>query len=110
MVWKKLKAAVSKGVSKVRRGAGVSKKKLKGAKGKCLEYPNRFLKFYHSNQKRLLKERKKLYHQKLDAGICVRCNNQALDKIKFCSYHQERQREYNLKARMRRKKKEVQSV
>lgn len=66
---------------------------------KKTEYPNRFLKFYHENRNRLMKERRLTYHQKRKKGICVRCNRKALSKIVFCSYHQECQKGYNHKAR-----------
>ena len=64
------------------------------------DYPNRFVKFYHENRKRLIKERRSLYKDKKESGICVRCNKKALKSIVFCRYHQERQKEYNRKARL----------
>ncbi len=63
------------------------------------KYPNRFLKFYHNNQGRLLKERKSLYHEKKQKGICVRCSKNALEGIIFCEYHQQKQVGYNKQAR-----------
>ena len=115
MVWKKLRKAVKSGVSSVRERVSSKKgpsketksKKRKTVKAKTTvdsKYPNRFLKFYHNNRERLLKERKMLYHEKLEAGICVRCNNQAVEGIKFCSYHQAKQKEYNKKARAKIKR------
>ena len=74
--------------------------KLKGEKND-LEYPNRFLKFYHHNQERLLKERKLSYHDKKKKGICVRCSRTALEGIVFCAYHQQRQVSYNKQARQK---------
>ena len=62
-------------------------------------YPNRFLKFYHHNKDRLLKERKSLYHEKKQKGVCVRCHRQALAGIVFCEYHQQKQVVYNKQAR-----------
>ena len=62
-------------------------------------YPNRFLKFYHHNKGRLLKERKSLYQDKKRNGICVRCNKKASEGIIFCGYHQQKQVVYNQQAR-----------
>ena len=72
--------------------------KLKGEKNE-VEYPNRFLKFYHANKGRLLKERKWTYMDKKKQGVCVRCGNKALEGIVFCEYHQQKQIGYNKKAR-----------
>mgnify|MGYP001616553970 CR=1 FL=1 len=63
------------------------------------EYSNRFVRFYHLNQKRLIQERRSLYHEKKDKGICVRCNKPALEGIIFCEFHQQKQAGYNQKAR-----------
>jgi len=63
------------------------------------EYPNRFLKFYHLNKKRLIKERRKNYSQKQKSGICVRCQKPVVPGIIFCEYHQQKQKEYNRQAR-----------
>ncbi len=65
------------------------------------EYKNRFLKFYHENSSRLKKERKSAYHHRLKSGNCVRCKKPAIEGIVFCSYHRQKQKEYNLKARQR---------
>ncbi len=73
--------------------------KLKGTPEPEVEYPNRFLKFYHGNKKRLLKERNKSYYDKRKEGICVRCQRSVVPSIIFCSYHQQKQVEYNKKAR-----------
>lgn len=63
------------------------------------EYANRFLKFYHHNQGRLLKERKSLYYHKKQNGICVRCSRKVQEGIIFCDYHQQKQAGYNKQAR-----------
>ncbi len=63
------------------------------------EYANRFLKFYHNNKGRLLKERKSSYYDKKKNGICVRCSRKALEGIIFCDYHQQKQVGYNKQAR-----------
>lgn len=63
------------------------------------EYSNRFVKFYRLNKKRLMQERRSLYHEKKKAGICVRCNRPALERIIFCEFHQQKQAGYNKKAR-----------
>ena len=63
------------------------------------DYPNRFLKFYHKHQGRLLKERKSAYYQNKKEGICVRCIKPVLEGIAFCEYHQQKQVAYNKKAR-----------
>ena len=74
--------------------------KLKsGPEPKNKKYDNRFLKFYHHNKGRLLKERKWLYHDKKKNGICVRCMRKALEGIIFCDYHQQKQVGYNKEAR-----------
>ena len=65
------------------------------------KYADRFLKFYHHNQDRLLKERKSLYYEKKKNGICVRCSRKALEGIIFCDYHQQKQIGYNKQARMK---------
>lgn len=83
MVWKKLLA------------------RLRGKEEVNEEYDNRFLKFYHGNKKRLLKERKKSYYGRRKEGICVRCSEKAVAGIIFCSYHQQKQVKYNKKARGR---------
>jgi len=75
------------------------KKLLNKVRRKKKDYPNRFLKFYHLNRKRLIKERKSLYSQKRKKGICVRCNKKSLKDLVFCSYHRARQKEYNKLAR-----------
>ncbi len=76
----------------------VIKRLIKAFKSKK-KYPNRFLKFYHENKKRLLKQRKSTYHLKQKKGICVRCNDLAVKGIVFCKYHQQKQKLYNKKAR-----------
>ena len=63
------------------------------------KYVNRFLKFYHHNKGRLLKERKASYYEKKKNGICVRCNKKTLEGIIFCDYHQQKQVSYNKQAR-----------
>lgn len=74
--------------------------KLKGTEAEQ-KYINRFVKFYHTNKGRLLKERKSLYHDKKKNGICVRCSRKALEGIVFCDYHQQKQVGYNKQARMK---------
>ncbi len=73
--------------------------KITGTAEPEIEYPNRFLKFYHGNKKRLLKERQKSYYDKRKEGICVRCQRPVVPSIVFCTYHQQKQVEYNKKAR-----------
>ena len=67
------------------------------------DYKNRHLKHYHNNKSKLLKQRKSLYNQKLEANICVRCNQTAQTNKKLCTYHINKQKEYNRKSRQRRK-------
>jgi len=69
--------------------------KRKGKK----EYSNRFLKFYHLNSNRLNKERRSSYKTRKKSGFCVRCKRKAVKGIVFCKYHQQKQKEYNKKAR-----------
>lgn len=73
-------------------------KKLKFSKSKQT-YPNRFVKFYQLNQKRLSKERRSTYQQKKKQGICARCSKEAVAGIVFCDYHRQKQQGYNKKAR-----------
>ena len=73
--------------------------KITGTPEPEVKYPNRFLKFYHGNKKRLLKERQKSYYDKRKEGICVRCQRPVVPSIIFCTYHQQKQVEYNKKAR-----------
>jgi hypothetical protein len=63
------------------------------------EYPNRFLKFYHTNKKKLNNQRRSGYKKRRRKGICVRCKREAVEGIVFCVYHQQKQKEYNRKAR-----------
>jgi len=63
------------------------------------EYPNRFIKFYHLNKKRIISERHQTYAEKKQKGICVRCNKPVVLGIIFCEYHQMKQKGYNEKAR-----------
>jgi len=65
------------------------------------DYSNRFLKFYYGHKKRLLKERKSLYHEKKQKGICVRCSRKVVEGLVFCEYHQQKQVGYNKQARMK---------
>ncbi|MAG60443.1 hypothetical protein CL619_01525 [archaeon] len=81
-------------------------KELPAARMEAIDAPNRFLRFYYANRKELLAERKETYNQKLKKGICVRCNSKAVSGIKYCAMHREMQREYNRKAREKRKRKE----
>jgi hypothetical protein len=63
------------------------------------DYKNRFVKFYHLNKERLIKERRGSYSERRNSGICVRCKRKVVPGIVFCEYHQAKQREYNQKAR-----------
>ncbi len=65
------------------------------------EYPNRFLKFYYLNQKKLNKERRKSYSRRKGKGICVRCKQKSLPGIVFCEFHQQKQQTYNYQSRHR---------
>jgi len=76
-------------------------KKIKRKDKEKKEYPNRFLKFYHLNKKRLNKYRRGSYKKKKRLGLCVRCSNKIVPGIVFCSYHQRKQKEYNKKARQK---------
>lgn len=83
-------------------------KKLKKEAGEKKEeelYPNRFVKFYHLNKGRLSKERRSGYHERRKSGVCVRCRRKSVQGIVFCEYHQQKQKEYNQKARNRPAKK-----
>ena len=63
------------------------------------QYPNRFLKFYHENKGRVNKTRRSIYTEHRKAGLCVRCSKKVVAGIVFCSYHQQKQNQYNKKAR-----------
>ena len=67
------------------------------------EFQNRFHKFYHLNKKRLNKERRGLYTERSKKGICVRCKRRVVTGIVFCKYHKAKQKEYNAKARAKKK-------
>ena len=95
-----------------RKAKNYKKKKKKNkttknqkAKMSAEEAPNRFLRFYYANRRELLAERKEAYYKKAKKGICVRCNKKAVSGIKYCKMHQEKQREYNRRARENRAKK-----
>lgn len=75
------------------------------SKGTKTEFENRFQKFYHLNKTRLNKERRGNYKTKAKKGSCVRCKRKAKPGIVFCDYHQNKQKEYNAKARKKLKKK-----
>ena len=77
----------------------VWKKIVKKLRKEEKEYPNRFLKFYHLNKKKLNKTRKGKYHDRKKAGQCIRCYRKAVEGIVFCGYHQMKQKEYNRRAR-----------
>ena len=66
------------------------------------QYSNRFLKFYHLNKDRLLKERKTSYTKRKKGGICVRCKKPSLPNIVFCTYHKQKHKGYNKKARAKK--------
>ncbi len=68
------------------------------------EFQNRFVKFYHLNKKRLIKERRSAYYDKKKQGLCVRCNRKAVQGILFCEYHRQRQKSYNQISRSKEKK------
>lgn len=88
----------------------IKKKRTRAKKGQAHidedgnVYDNRFVKFYHLNKKRLNKERRGSYKSKSKKGLCVRCSRKAVEGIVFCKYHRARQKEYNAKARAKRKK------
>lgn len=75
------------------------KSKLSLFKKSSEEYPNRFLKFYHTNKKRLNNERRSSYTERKQQGLCVRCHKKALPNIVFCEFHKHKQKGYNKKAR-----------
>ena len=51
------------------------------------EYENRFEKFYYENRKRLSIERKNKYKERKAAGLCIRCENKAVEGRVFCWNH-----------------------
>ena len=67
------------------------------------DYKNRHLKHYYKNKSKLLYERKSLYQEKLEANICVRCNEKAKQNKKLCTYHINKQKEYNKAWRSKKK-------
>ncbi len=93
--WNKLKKETKEKAEK--------KDEARGEEGKETEesskYPNRFVKFYHLNKEKLNKERRGSYSTRRKDGICVRCKRKVVPGIVFCEYHQEKQKEYNKKAR-----------
>jgi len=73
--------------------------KIRKKKREEKDYPNRFVKFYLLNKKKLNKERRSSYHDRKKEGTCARCKRKAVEGIVFCEYHQAKQKEYNRKAR-----------
>lgn len=92
-------------ISKEKSDEGSKNKKKSLPKGQLdpNEAPNRFLRFYYNNRDDLLKERKQAYDKKAKKGICVRCSTKAVEGIRYCQYHQDKQKEYNRIAREKRK-------
>tara|TARA_Y100000310_G_scaffold340641_1_gene437157 strand:- start:69 stop:383 length:315 start_codon:yes stop_codon:yes gene_type:complete len=90
---------------KTEKKVKVQKKKKTKSKPKKIssEYKNRFHKFYHLHKKRLNKERRGLYKNRSKKGICVRCKKKVVRDIVFCKYHKAKQKEYNAKARKKKK-------
>lgn len=87
-----VKKTVKKTSSPLKSGLSLFKKSSE-------EYPNRFLKFYHANKKRLNTERRGSYTTRKKQGLCVRCHKKALPNIVFCEFHKQKQKAYNKKAR-----------
>jgi len=86
----------------------ITNRKKKVSKGKRKasskeDYENRFQKFYHLNKKRLNNERRGSYKTRAKKGTCVRCKRKSLPGIVFCDYHKKKQKEYNAKARSKKK-------
>ena len=99
MVFKKL-------VSKARKTIQKHAAKLRRARMKPENAPNRFLRFYYTHRNDLLKERRDTYYEKVKAGECVRCTRRAVKGIRFCRYHRKMQEKYNKIARSKKLKKE----
>lgn len=105
MLKKLLKKITGKEETKKSRGRKkTSKTAKKGTITTKTKFENRFQKFYHLNKTRLNKERRGSYKTKAKKGTCVRCKRKAKPGIVFCDYHQKKQKEYNAKARKKRKK------
>ncbi len=94
---KPVKKKVAKKKTVKRKTIKTTKKKVK--KSINSKYPNRFVKFYHLNKKRLNNERRSSYITKKKKGICVRCNDKSVKGIVFCKYHRQKQKGYNKIAR-----------
>ena len=77
----------------------VLKRLIRKLKKQRKDYPNRFLKFYHLNKKRLNKERRSKYDESKKSNKCIRCYRKSVEGIVFCGYHQLKQKEYNRSAR-----------
>ncbi len=92
--WNKLKKETKEEAEKRKAEA-----KTGGETEELSKYPNRFVKFYHLNKEKLNKERRGGYSSRRKDGICVRCKRKVVPGIVFCEYHQEKQKEYNKKAR-----------
>ncbi len=97
MVIKKLFGKISRMGNKSTPKTKRSKKTSSG------KFKNRFHKFYHLNKKRLNKERRSSYSKRANKGICVRCSKKVVRGIVFCTYHKAKQKEYNAKARAKKK-------
>lgn len=92
--WNKLKKETKEEAEKKKAEA-----KAGGEKEESQKYPNRFVKFYHLNKEKLNKERRGSYSSRRKEGTCVRCKRKVVPGIVFCEYHQQKQKEYNKKAR-----------
>ena len=92
LIKKKEKPAIKKGLEKPKKT--IIKKIPKSFK-------NRFQKFYYLNRGRINKERQKRYNTNKKKGLCIKCKRKSLKGIKLCSYHRERIREYNKRARLK---------
>jgi hypothetical protein len=96
--WNKLKKETKEEAEKKKEEAKGKEKEGEKAE-ESTKYPNRFVKFYHLNKEKLNKERRGSYSSRRKDGTCVRCKRKVVPGIVFCEYHQEKQREYNKKAR-----------
>ena len=96
-----LKHLFSKAKKTIRKHAN----RLRAARMKPEDAPNRFLRFYYTHRKDLLKERRDTYYEKVKVGECVRCTRKAVKNIRFSRCHRKMQEEYNRIARSKKLKK-----
>ncbi len=58
------------------------------------DFKDRFQKFYFEHRERLNNERRRLYVERKQTGLCVRCGKNAMKNSVFCRHHLDMSRKY----------------